>query len=131
MMAAGTTTAAGTGDGGGQGELHWVVVGDGGGDDEDDGAADPAAACPDPVAARRPAVASARIHPAAATGVLRRPSWRQPALLVRRTTGSGAGASSGGEGVDWSPVVCAGGVNIAGILGVQVTFGGSRRGCYG
>uniref|UniRef100_I1R4Z8 Uncharacterized protein n=1 Tax=Oryza glaberrima TaxID=4538 RepID=I1R4Z8_ORYGL len=25
----------------------------------------------------------------------------------------------------------AGGVNIAGILGVQVTFGGSRRGCYG
>uniref|UniRef100_A0A0D9YV73 Uncharacterized protein n=1 Tax=Oryza glumipatula TaxID=40148 RepID=A0A0D9YV73_9ORYZ len=62
-------------------------------------------------------------------------SWRWPALVVRRTAGSGflpkSGASSCGDGVDWSSVICVGGVNIVGTLGVQVTFGGSRRGCYG
>uniref|UniRef100_A0A0E0DGH9 Uncharacterized protein n=1 Tax=Oryza meridionalis TaxID=40149 RepID=A0A0E0DGH9_9ORYZ len=77
------------------------------------------------------------------TQVSRGCHWRSPALLLASADIGGeedgqiwlllprSGASSGGDGVDWSPVVCAGGVNIAGTLGVQVTFGGSRRGCYG
>ena len=94
-------------------------MGDGGGDG--DGvrvamveAADPAVEHPDPVAARRPAEARARRHPAAATGVGRR--WwrgRRPDLApcpdpARPRVGTG-----------WLESGCrAGGVNIAGILGV-------------
>uniref|UniRef100_A0A0E0HD09 Uncharacterized protein n=1 Tax=Oryza nivara TaxID=4536 RepID=A0A0E0HD09_ORYNI len=95
------------------------VVGDGDGVGAVVVVADPAAACPDPAAARRPAVA----HPAAATGVLRSPSRRRPALVIRHVIGWGRGGLESGRR--------AGGVNIAGTLGVQVTFGVFCCGCYG
>jgi hypothetical protein len=84
-------------------------------------------------------VGSACRHPAAATGVLRRSSWCRPALVVRRAAGFGSSCpdplrprvGTGWIGVNIGvDLVCAGGVNIAGTLGVQVTFGGSRLGCY-
>jgi hypothetical protein len=89
-------------------------VGDGSGDG--DGvrvavveAADPAVAHPDPAAAWRPAVARARRHLTAATGVLRRPSRRRPALVERKTTGSSSLAQIRRvlwwERGGWSPVV--------------------------
>lgn len=73
--------------------------------------------------------------PAAATGVLRRPSRRRPALVVRGTAGSGFLAQIR-RVLEWgwgglASGCRAGGVHIAGTLGLQVTFGGSRRGCYG
>lgn len=83
-------------------------MGDGGGDGDGVGvamveAADSAVAHPDPATTRRPALARARRHPAAATGVLRRPSRHRPALVERKTAGSGSlprsGASSGGNGL--------------------------------
>uniref|UniRef100_A0A0D3HV30 Uncharacterized protein n=1 Tax=Oryza barthii TaxID=65489 RepID=A0A0D3HV30_9ORYZ len=85
----------------------------------------------DPAAARR----LAEVHPVAATGVLWRPSRCRPALVVRGTAGSGSLAQIqrvlkwGRGGLVSGRRV--GGVHIASTLGMQVTFGGSRRRCYG